>query len=377
MDASFVAEAFVPMNWIAKSRSLRMRNPTLIIPLAFGTAISIYLASASIGRQAGPAAGEAVSAQEMLDKLRAAQDRLKSYILQYETSTTFSDGPSMFTSYSAGEMRFDGRHVADRRRVWGYLNPRLERSQEKPAYASRLVDEKFLYSYQRGMPSGADAGTLSLHDAPALKASLPDLADSPLAVHLYIGRDSGKRIDARLREASVIRVRDKLEPAGSDALPCYVLEADTRHGRYTVWLDPAHDHQPAKAVRQCRFGHLRPNDQPYDQRETILGTLDNVRFEKLAGLWVPMEFTNSIDETNAMGERSRQTNHFRATRVTLDPNHIALKSFIPDDIADGAVVTDGHGQKQGIWRAGRVVDAKGNVVCTSEAFVRQKGEKAP
>jgi hypothetical protein len=320
---------------------------------------------------------ERPSAQELLDKLTRAQDQLKSYVMQYENSTTWFDGPSTFVSDSAGEMRFDGRHMVDRCRLWGRLSSKLERSQEKPNYQSRLLDDQFLYSYQRGLPSDADAGTLSLRDAATVVVSLPQITGSPLEFRLSIGRDSKKRIDARLREAPVIRVRDKLEPAGEEALPCHVLEADTRHGRYIVWLDPAHGYQPAQAVRQCRFGHLRPNDKPYEQRETILGTLDNVRFEKQEGLWVPMEFTNAIDETNAMGERFRLTSHFRATRFALNPGHVALRSFVPDDIGEGAVVKNERNEKVGVWHGGRVLDAKGNVVCTSESLIKLKSEKAP
>jgi hypothetical protein len=334
------------------------------------------LASVPVVGKSLPDAAERPSSQELLDKSAAAHDRLKSFVIQYEDSTTYLDGPSTFTSYSAGEMRFDGRHVADRSRVWGRLNPRLELSKEKPGYRSRLEDGQFLYSYERGRSSDTEAGTLSLHDAVAIKAALPDIARSPLELRLSVGRE-WKRVDERLREASVVRVRDKLEPAGAEASPCYVLEADTRHGRYIVWLDPAHGYLPAKAVRDCRFGHLRPNDQPYGQRETILGTLDKVRFERRGDIWVPMEFTNSIDETDAMGQRSRQTNLFRVTRITLNPDHVALKSFVPDDVEEGAVVTDGHGQKIGVWHAGRVLDAKGNVVRTLESSVGVKNGKTP
>ena len=307
-------------------------------------------------------AAEQPSVEELLAQYAATQDRLKSYIVKYETTITSIDASLTGTAYSAGEMRFDGRHVVDRSRLWGHLGPGLVRSQEKPNYQSRLLDDQFLYSYQRGLPSDTDAGTLSLRDAATAVVSLPQITGSPLEFRLSVGRDSKKRIDARLREASVIRVRDKLEPAGAEALPCYVLEADTRHGLYIVWLDPAHGYHMAKAIRRCRFGHLRPNDKPYGQRETILGTLDKVRFEQQGGLWVPMEFTNTIDETDAMGHRWKQTHHFRATRFTLNPDHVALRSFIPDDITDGAVLKDSRGQKLGIWRDGRVVDSSGKVI---------------
>jgi hypothetical protein len=71
----------------------------------------------------------------------------------------------------------------------------------------------------------------------------------------------------------------------------------------------------------------------------------------------------------------QQSHHFRATRFTLNPDHVALRSFVPDDITDGAIVKDIRTQKQGVWHAGRVVDANGNVLCTSEAFVQSKNER--
>jgi hypothetical protein len=327
------------------------------------------------GVAALPANGtERPSAEELLDKFAAAQDQLKSFIAQYETTTTFLERSSTFTTYAAGEMRFDGRHVMDRRRYWGRLNPKLERLKEKPRYQSSLVDDQFEYRYNRDFQSAADAGSLSLRDSRVAAVESPRAA-SPLADHLSIGRDFYRRIDERLREAAVIRMHDKLEPAGREALLCYVLEAETPHGHYTLWLDPAHGYNLAQAVRQCRAGHLRPNPNSkatYGQRETMLGVVRGVRFERGEGLWVPTEFTNVIDETNPTGVRCRITSHFRVTRLTLNPDHAALKSFVPDDIADGASVTidagDTRARKQGTWQAGRVVGAGGNVLCISEAM---------
>ena len=73
--------------------------------------------------------------------------------------------------------------------------------------------------------------------------------------------------------------------------------------------------------------------------EKILASLENVRFEKIDNVWVPMEVDESVDRTWAKDKDfSRQKVHHERYEFVLNPDHEALNSFVPDDIPNGAKV---------------------------------------
>jgi hypothetical protein len=99
---------------------------------------------------------------------------------------------------------------------------------------------QYEFSRQEDAPRG-QPGTLiirSVSSRPREPIELLDFCDSMFTHGLgVLLHDGGKRFDARMRPAASLRVRDRLEPAGWEPSPCYVLEANTAHGHYTVWLD--------------------------------------------------------------------------------------------------------------------------------------------
>jgi hypothetical protein len=55
---------------------------------------------------------------------------------------------------------------------------------------------------------------------------------------------SMERLDTVLRNAERISVSPQTDKGGDSK--CYVITADTKYGRYRVWLDPEHGYHPAK-----------------------------------------------------------------------------------------------------------------------------------
>jgi hypothetical protein len=319
---------------------------------------------------------------ELLQRFAEEQAKLNSFIAQYEVNRqdAVSAPQAWKGSYTtAGETRFDGQRIRERTRLWGHITPDTVRSKADPYYKSRLFDGQWRFGYEQAFWRVRDprarpgyVGTLTIQRTslpPRDLSELLDMAGSGLTLCLgAMPHDAGKRFDTRLRKAATIQVRDKLEPAGAEPSPCYVLEAETTHGHYTVWLDPARGFQIAKAILRRQPGHQRTTGYTLTAGENDLSTVDKVRFAKSGEVWAPIEATGGLDNTFAGGRRTSMRFQVKVTKFLLNPDHEALRSFVPDDIRNGATVywsegrkTDRVGLVKYQWRDGKVLDPEGHV----------------
>jgi hypothetical protein len=249
------------------------------------------------------------------------------------------------------------------------VGPEIQFAQDKPAYNSLLIDGQFLYQYNQARDG---AGMLLLREPPKVQGSVELLCRYGSGLELGLGllpHDS-EPFDRRLRQAATIRVREKLEAAGWVPSPCYVLEADTPHGHYTVWLDPAHGYQMAKGILRRRPGHQRSTGYTLQKDESDFSLVEKVRFAKSGNLWVPMEGIGGLDNTFSATNRSRTRFQHKVTKILLNPDHEALHSFVPDDIRDGAKVNINRRERPtgGLiwykWQEGQILDDTGQVMLT-------------
>ncbi len=330
-----------------------------------------------------------LTVSELLDKFAAAQEPLKSFIAWEEGSSTGTDGENFW----AIENCMDWPHlIGGRSRVWGARRGNTGQvfTKNQPDYRSILKDLRVCMYYKRY----ADAGEVTvmpevLHPKVMAEAIIYGSSGWSFGgLRHCLGVLAGDRFDLDIRDAPSVRVRAKLEPAGWVPSPCYAIEAETKYCLYIAWLDPAHDYQLAKAVRQIRQDHLRPNGQPHEPGERSLLQLDKVRFEQRDGHWLPVESAVSGEWVfaNAVSRRletQRITAHSRLTRFLLNPDHVALRSFAANDIRDGAKVTvDGEYRnprtaRHGTWQKGRVVDAARNVLWTPESLGGRATKQPP
>ncbi len=104
---------------------------------------------------------------------------------------------------------------------------------------------------------------------------------------------------------------------------------------------------------EFRFG--RPRSSYIVSTDTSSFFVENVRFEKIEGVWVPMEADYRI-----VSERQNSTStihsHHKISQIKINPNHAQLRSFVPD-IENGTDVSIGRGPEYK-WHNGKkfVVD---------------------
>ena len=137
---------------------------------------------------------------------------------------------------------------------------------------------------------------------------------------------------------------------------CYVIDAKTKRGDYSLWIDPQHGYNIARMeVRRDK------GDTIYEDRVVKVSSrfvLKNVRFEQIGDTWVPME--GKIEQVQ--DDKMVSLEH-RRTQVLLNPDHSALCSFCADDIPDGTkVIIPGSFDQQYTWQKGKAVTKNGENV---------------
>ena len=320
-----------------------------------------------------------LTATELLDKFAASQENLKSFVASYQETaqTDFPNIPRPIkgASTTLGDVRVDFPRVSERTRSWGAFGG----TKAQPQYSSFLTDGNLVLYYDQQSDAGS-AMAMSLWRPPTGVTCLAEAIGRSTSLRSCFGGlmgDSPQRFDRKIRHETTLRVRKQMEPAGWTPTPCYVLDAETQTGDYTVWLDPSRGYNIARALLQQHFGHLRPNGRPYQKGESDMWMVEKVRWEQRQGVWVPIEATGGQVQTMPGTGTGRRGWHFTLTRFELNPDHTALRSFVPDDILNKAKFTlpgpRGH-NLQGTWQNGRAVDAKGNVFW-NPGFTRRSGDK--
>jgi len=190
--------------------------------------------------------------------------------------------------------------------------------------------------------------------------------DFPGSVSMGHLRQDIERVDSIIRKADSVFVRDGMEKIGNS--DCYVIEAKARTGDYTVWIDPAHSYNIAKAEVRKGPGDVLANNYVLPENDNIFVFLKNTRFKKIGDLWVPIEADVGMTRNLPSGKSDIQTSHYKITEITLNPDHDKLGSFVPDDIPNGARVRIFKGNSldaipiRYTWQDGQVVDEKGRVI---------------
>jgi hypothetical protein len=281
------------------------------------------------------AAGQ-LSVTELLDRYRANQDKFKSFIVKTVTSMTEDitdvnkDGTASHSLYENKweiELRYED---GDDFRAYMCPKPIQSASDESLVYHRYLwVGERYI-EHHKG-PTVDESNSYISSDKQYIK---DNIAIGYLGPGSFLGWLYGdvEPFDSILKKANSISVRSERERVGSGE--CYVIDANTKHGTYTIWLDPEHGYGIAKAnihkgPKDLRFG--RPLEYymfaPYDI------SIRNVRFESIEGVWIPMEADFLADfkgDHKGSSKVSVRKVHQRVTELLLNPDHDALGSFVPD-----------------------------------------------
>jgi len=308
-------------------------------------------------------------AWELLDRCTQALDSFRSIVVKTEIASEFEwrydknwhepvfrGRADKGRSYKRTEFRTDGRRIHSREYTWGHISP-MDPSvpKERPFY--NLLNYVNKQVYRHSAQTAPDARGL------VLVYQRPDFTMRDLLSGYAI--QSEERADAILRRAESICVRPKTEPIGGS--DCYAIDAETDSGRISVWIDPAHGHQLAKVEARGTEGDLYWG-KPLPRGQQVNSRLENVRFEKVDGIWVPAEADIRMENHYGRGSFSINKRHYKRTQILLNPDHDALGSFDnplenPKNdplLRNGTKVriTTDSDRKRYIWQDGKLIPDK-------------------
>jgi len=325
-----------------------------------------------------PADGKYPTVTELLDKYTQALDSTKSFIGNYElvgdhSSDSAQDKKAGTISYR-GHVRHDNQRFYYQKYMWGCITSRFpDMPENTPNYNCSIINNRDKRAYWHSKSHGVP-GTVSLQ--PYSEENVP-IAWTPGISYLTGYIESEERLDSVLRKADRIIVSQTTEKVGDS--DCFVIEADTKYGRYKLWLDPEHGYHPAK-MRQRASG--KEGNYYYErkmpERRTIKAYLDNVRFEKIDGIWVPVEADAGHDLRNQPPSSdfafATFDYHYKRTDIILNPDHDKLGSFanpILEDPSNDSELMNGTIVRQHLspnsrskftWQDGTLIDKDGKKV---------------
>jgi hypothetical protein len=324
-------------------------------------------------------------ALSLLKKHAETMARLRSFICVEESSIESQSLPAGQSGARANanrrllmrdEYRTDGNRYSIRMRSWGNIGSAGAFIPEDRCPSNReLWDGKTYFSYAGTAYTPATGiaryGTLYLvtqwNEAQAReKMRLPRL----WRLFEWSGLPP---VDPLM--ASSLSVRTNLQPL--DQAQCYVIEIVTATSdntatpavQFTVqgalWLDPERGYAAVHATRQDQYTQG-------SRRWSASGSLERVVCKEFGGIWLPIEGWRRDSHGAPDGDHSNGVEQYKVTGVTLNPDHQALRSFVPGDIKNGALVRlnpvphQPYDAKQlPVWQDGRVVDKQGREVFDS------------
>lgn len=278
---------------------------------------------------------EKLSVSELLDRYAANQDKLKSFVAKTESVSTRlpQDAPAQQAKMRRTMVEFRYEESGSDLKVYYWFRYDLNRGEDGiwvPADRchSVLWDGKLCYDYYRA-PVLDYSKVYVISDEDYIKQAIAIGYEGagPILGILY---GDLERFDLTLRQSDTISVRSELEQVGS--VDCYVIDAKSKSGTYAVWLDPEHGYGIARAVV-----HKGPEDllhgrqsSSYINAESYKGQnflMENVRFENIEGVWVPMEADYRI-VSERQNSTSTMNSHHKISQININPNHAQLQSFV-------------------------------------------------
>ena len=300
------------------------------------------------------------SVAKLTDKFQETQDKLRSFIIKeivtLDADNSVKRGHGKNTkSY---EFRSDGSRHSSRCTMWGEGVGIGFTPKDNPRYRSFLFDGESHIRYTKSGKYPLGRAMINKINFDAKKEKVYSGSRTGTSMMGYFFGDK-KRIDSILRHPDTISsVRNELEQVGGSL--CYVIDAAALSGKYTLWIDPHHGYNLAKAKVLRKKGDMFADNPLKGGR--IISSMNNVRFEKIDGIWVPMEADANYDRIFSRGTFSKASRHRKRTKVIINPDHDALESFVPSDILDGARVTVvGIRDITYTWQDGKWIPDKGNV----------------
>jgi hypothetical protein len=273
---------------------------------------------------------------KILDKYAENQERCKSFIIKSLTENRIKLDSGSYVAYEKSEIRTDGDRTYYSRTRWGDVKTSVNVSKENPYYTSYLWDGKNFYRNVVGYDVSEDQVLIEERDP--VKRKVGNFEQITLSKgHDLLGYFNGDKVrfDEVLRKADNVVVTDRTD----DNSGCYLLEAKTKRGKYKVWIDPKHGYNVAKAEVTRKPGDVAfKENYILNHNEKVFGELDDVKFEQIDGVWLPMAASIVHKYRSRNGTTEHENLYHKRKAIYLNPDHKTLGSFLPKDIRNGAKV---------------------------------------
>ncbi|MBN2589483.1 MAG: hypothetical protein JXA96_06455 [Sedimentisphaerales bacterium] len=306
-------------------------------------------------------AAEEMTVSELLNKFEEAQKPFRRSIIKsddlYEYRDTRDEGKTTW-----------GRNISEYRRdseLIDLIASFYELAQKdaplniEDASIRRLIwdGEKF-YQYD---PHKETPGTLFIsQDQEDTKAAITSNKVSRLEG--FFKGDREESVFSIIRGANNVKVRQDMDVI--DGTSCYVLDAETPNGKYYIWIAPKYGYNMVKAHVYKSEGDILYGEQigapsevpsnsdpiailervggnlPIRRHSEFVFTIDNIRFENIDNVWVPVEADIQFITKYDNGDIQNTKVHHKRTHVDINPDFKAIKAFIPD-IEEGSRVYNG------------------------------------
>lgn len=300
------------------------------------------------------------SIPELISKLQENQKNFTKYGAKSVFTAEINTGQDTSYSHEETEIFIDNNRIDFRKHQWSNLN-----SMDQATPLENAVNRSFMWdgsSFYIYVKQQNYDGILHLQSNDDNKNEMLSTGyeGTPL---IGIFKGDQESIDSILRKAKNISIENQLEKIGE--AECYVINAQTDHGEYRVWIDPEHGYNIVKAKVSKKKGdilwgkplgwqgdttNLAPSDVPRFSGYRF--DMSNVCFEKISDKWIPVEadYETFLDYS---GRITIVKMHHKQTHTELNPDFKAANAFVPD-IPNGTPVFIEEQEKTYFWQYGKI-----------------------
>ena len=306
---------------------------------------------------------------KLLDQYEATRSQFSSFIFKGKGSDVwdahYTPGMNQSLSghrtlYRSEELRMDGDRYKLCQNFWGPW-PSTNYPESDPQRRFSLWDGTNSWAYLAdpsagpGTPRPRASRYLLYSGIPAERLGANGIMGMAFDGYFLLGYIThGKtRIDANFRQASSISVREKTEMV--DGAACYVIDAVTKSGRGSIWLDPEHGHLIAKAEYHVKTGDFY-NNRIVESGMVMDFKLYGTRFKKVNDTWVTVAGTEESNKVWLPDGYESYKESFEIGEITLQPDFSTMpNAFAMEDVHEGAKVRmPGNRKGNVVWRDGKI-----------------------
>lgn len=282
----------------------------------------------------------------------------KSVVMRVETEHSMAKRGIDETDIRHWKYDITHRREGDRCEWLGHCQFEGEHNGEEYSHNTEfkhIVGDDFFLSYTKRDSGEEPADALMGSD---VKERLFTLQTQGFDGSFLLGRMGGIGSASKMAELMSDSKGLKLigqEPIG-DSL-CYIIEAKTVHGTFTVWIAPEKGYNVLKYVIHRSGNDISQDDIHFEDQgiTECVEVADSIDVRKIDGVFIPI--SGKLTDTVKAGDDWERTDHVevKCSKIVLNPDFVALEAF-KISFPEGTEVT--HQDIPGIrfrWTNGKFV----------------------